>query len=112
MSEELSHVMSTFWPRDKANGKSSSFTNRNSEVADVLVCLVSLHFYQTREAVSSFHLFLVCTFLLIHRTHCDSLLAWDGNLVSLLVCYLMLYCIDSLGRTLSYRIFCVRFGII
>ena len=38
-------------------------------------------FYQTREVVSGFHLFVVGTFLHVPRTHCGSFIAWNGNVV-------------------------------
>ena len=44
-------------------------------------------FFQTRETVSGFQLFVVWTFLHVPRMHCDSFIAWDENLVSLLVCF-------------------------
>ena len=47
----------------------------------------SSSFYQSCEAVSSFHLFAVWAFLHVTRTHCDSFIAWGGNLVSLLECW-------------------------
>ena len=84
--------MSPFRSRDKANPGIPLFYEQDfrNERDGRSFLSSDVHgafpFYQTWEAVSSFHIFVICTFLHVLRTHWGSFRDCDGNLVSFLVC--------------------------
>ena len=85
--EELSHVMSPFLSCDKANSRIPLFYKqdfRSGRRTCMLLCSVTYGtslFFQIREVVSGFHLFVEETFLHVPQMHCDSFIAWNRNLV-------------------------------
>ena len=81
-----SHASRVFF--GQATSRTWEFTICTSQTAGVVVLLLSSNtyvaspFYQTWEAVSGFHFFVIWTFLHVPQTHCDSFIAWDGILFS------------------------------